>query len=101
MQTLADELDTTTKIRVNSVNPGKVRTAMRAKAYPGEVAETVPLPEVVLPTYLYLLGSCEPGGHRAAVRGTGARRLNRTAAPNHRARRSAGLWLKSQQRTLS
>jgi NAD(P)-dependent dehydrogenase (short-subunit alcohol dehydrogenase family) len=61
MQTLADELDTTTHIRVNSVNPGKVRTSMRAKAFPGEVAETVPLPEVVLPTFLYLLGPASRG----------------------------------------
>jgi NAD(P)-dependent dehydrogenase (short-subunit alcohol dehydrogenase family) len=61
MQTLADELDTTTKIRVNSVSPGKVRTAMRAKAYPGEVAASVPLPDVVLPTYLYLLGPASQG----------------------------------------
>jgi NAD(P)-dependent dehydrogenase (short-subunit alcohol dehydrogenase family) len=61
MQTLADELDTTTKIRVNSVNPGKVRTVMRAKAYPGEVADSVALPEVVLPTYLYLLGPASQG----------------------------------------
>ena len=61
MQVLADETDTLTKIRVNSVNPGKVRTAMRARAYPGEDAATVPLPAVVLPTYLYLLGPRAPG----------------------------------------
>jgi NAD(P)-dependent dehydrogenase (short-subunit alcohol dehydrogenase family) len=60
-QVLADETDTLTKIRVNSVNPGKVRTAMRARAYPGEDAATVPLPAVVLPTYLYLLGSASAG----------------------------------------
>ena len=60
-QVLADETDTLTKIRVNSVNPGKVRTAMRARAYPGEDAATVPLPAVVLPTYLYLLGSASQG----------------------------------------
>jgi NAD(P)-dependent dehydrogenase (short-subunit alcohol dehydrogenase family) len=55
-QVLADETDTITRIRVNSVNPGKVRTTMRAQAYPGEVPESVPLPDVVLSTYLYLLG---------------------------------------------
>jgi NAD(P)-dependent dehydrogenase (short-subunit alcohol dehydrogenase family) len=61
MQTLADELDTSTRIRVNSVNPGKMRTSMRAKAYPGEVAESVPLPEVALPAFLYLLGPASKG----------------------------------------
>jgi NAD(P)-dependent dehydrogenase (short-subunit alcohol dehydrogenase family) len=60
-QVLADETDTLTKIRVNSVNPGKVRTAMRAKAYPGEDAASVPLPSIVLPAYLYLLGSASAG----------------------------------------
>ncbi|MBE0953884.1 SDR family NAD(P)-dependent oxidoreductase, partial [Escherichia coli] len=35
MQTLADELDGTSAIRANSVNPGATRTSMRALAYPG------------------------------------------------------------------
>jgi NAD(P)-dependent dehydrogenase (short-subunit alcohol dehydrogenase family) len=55
MQVLADETSTT-NIRVNSVNPGKVRTPMRALAYPGEDPATVPAPEEVLAPYLYLLG---------------------------------------------
>jgi NAD(P)-dependent dehydrogenase (short-subunit alcohol dehydrogenase family) len=58
---LADETDTLTKIRVNSVNPGRVRTAMRARAYPGEDAASVPLPAEALPTYLYLLGPASTG----------------------------------------
>lgn len=56
VQVLADELDTTTHIRVNSVNPGRMRTAMRAKAFPGELPETVPTPSAVLAPFLYLLG---------------------------------------------
>jgi NAD(P)-dependent dehydrogenase (short-subunit alcohol dehydrogenase family) len=60
-QVLADETDTVTKIRVNTVNPGKVRTAMRAKAYPGEAPESVPLPTEVLGTFLYLLGPASSG----------------------------------------
>jgi NAD(P)-dependent dehydrogenase (short-subunit alcohol dehydrogenase family) len=56
MQILAQETDTTTSIRANSVNPGGVRTAMRAQAYPGESLDAVPLPVQVLPTFLYLLG---------------------------------------------
>jgi NAD(P)-dependent dehydrogenase (short-subunit alcohol dehydrogenase family) len=56
MQVLADETDTTTAIRVNSVNPGRMRTMMRAAAYPGEVPESVPTPDVALATYTYLLG---------------------------------------------
>ena len=56
MQVLADETSTTTNIRVNSVNPGKVRTPLRAQAYPGEDPATVPAPEDVIAPYLYLLG---------------------------------------------
>jgi NAD(P)-dependent dehydrogenase (short-subunit alcohol dehydrogenase family) len=68
MQVLADETDTVTRIRVNSVNPGKMRTSMRAKAYPGEDPVTVPLPQDVLAPFLYLLG---PDG-----RGTSGRRFD-------------------------
>ena len=56
MQTLADELDETTKIRVNSINPGATRTKMRAAAYPGEDPETVKKPEDLMRDYLYLMG---------------------------------------------
>ena len=56
MQVLADETDTTTGIRVNSVNPGRMRTPMRATAYPGEVPESLPAPDQVLGPFLYLLG---------------------------------------------
>jgi NAD(P)-dependent dehydrogenase (short-subunit alcohol dehydrogenase family) len=56
MQVLADETDTTTNIRVNSVNPGRMRTPMRTKAFPGEAPETLPTPDQVLGPFLYLLG---------------------------------------------
>jgi NAD(P)-dependent dehydrogenase (short-subunit alcohol dehydrogenase family) len=68
MQVLADETDTSTSIRVNSVNPGGIRTAMRAKAFPGEVPDTLPTPDQVLGPFLYLLGA---GG-----RGTTGRRFD-------------------------
>lgn len=56
MQVLADELETNTAIRVNSVNPGAVRTAMRTVAYPGEDPQSIPQPETLMPLYLYLMG---------------------------------------------
>jgi len=56
MQIWADELETNTSIRVNSINPGAVRTSMRRKAYPGEDPNTITKPEDILATYLYLLG---------------------------------------------
>ena len=56
MQTLADELENTSNIRVNSLNPGATRTAMRATAYPAENPNTLPTPEDIMPAYLYLMG---------------------------------------------
>lgn len=56
MEIWADELETNTPIRVNSIDPGTVRTAMRAKAYPGEDPNTLPRPEEILRVYLYLMG---------------------------------------------
>lgn len=56
MQVLADELSGNSTVRVNAVNPGKVRTAMRRQAYPSENLLSLPLPEAVLEPYLRLLG---------------------------------------------
>jgi NAD(P)-dependent dehydrogenase (short-subunit alcohol dehydrogenase family) len=56
MQVLASELEGTTSIRANSVNPGATRTYMRLQAYPGEDRSLLPEPEAVLPPFLYLLG---------------------------------------------
>lgn len=56
MQILADELDTTTNIRVNCINPGATRTQMRAFAYPAENPDSNPSPEEIMPLYLYLMG---------------------------------------------
>ncbi|OMH30908.1 YciK family oxidoreductase [Motiliproteus sp. MSK22-1] len=57
MQVLADELESTSNIRVNSINPGATRTNMRATAYPGENPGTLPLPADIMPLYLYLMGA--------------------------------------------
>jgi len=56
MQVLADELRQTSKVRVNSIDPGATRTNMRKDAYPAENPETLPNPEDKLPLYLYLMG---------------------------------------------
>jgi len=55
MQVWAEEL-AAAAIRVNSVNPGGTRTAMRAAAYPEEDPARLPAPDAILPVYLYLLG---------------------------------------------
>ena len=60
-QTLAAELEGITNIRVNTLNPGKVRTMMRRTAYPAEDINTLPLPETVTGPYVALLGPASRG----------------------------------------
>lgn len=56
MQVLADELENTSRVRVNSLNPGATNTAMRRSAYPAEEPTRNPSPDEILPAYLYLMG---------------------------------------------
>ena len=60
-QVLADELEGTSAIRVNTLNPGRARTAMRRQAYPAEDVETVPLPATLTGPYIALLGPASRG----------------------------------------
>lgn len=56
MQVLADETRGSSSIRVNSIDPGPVRTELRARLYPGEDPKTLPSAESAAGTYLRLLG---------------------------------------------
>ena len=61
MQVLADELENTSQVRVNSLNPGGTNTAMRRSAYPAETPTDNPSPEQIMPAYLYLMGDDSRG----------------------------------------
>jgi NAD(P)-dependent dehydrogenase (short-subunit alcohol dehydrogenase family) len=67
MVTLAEELENTTNIRVNSIQPGPIRTALRRNAFPGEVPMEVPLPESIMPSYLYLMGKDSLDTHKQVI----------------------------------
>lgn len=56
MQIMADELETNTPIRVNSIDPGVIATRIRRLAFPAEDATTLPSAGSIMPTYLYLMG---------------------------------------------
>ena len=56
MQIMADEMEVNTNIRFNSINPGKVATTMRNKAYPGENPNDLAKPADIMNAYLYLMG---------------------------------------------
>ncbi|MFT4517957.1 MAG: NAD(P)-dependent dehydrogenase (short-subunit alcohol dehydrogenase family) [Halioglobus sp.] len=56
MQVLAEELENTSNIRVNSLNPRATNTAMRRAAYPAETPTDNPSPADIMAPYLYLMG---------------------------------------------
>lgn len=62
-EVLADEVAEAGRIRVNTLNPGATRTAMRAAAYPNEDPLSLPVPERHMGLYLYLIGPDSKGVH--------------------------------------
>lgn len=63
----AQEVRAITKIRVAILNPGATRTAMRAKAMPGEDPKSVKAPEAVAEAILTLLREDFTSPHRASL----------------------------------
>jgi len=61
MQTLAEETRDSSNIRFNSIDPGVVRTGLRARLYPAEDPKDLPPPETIAPRYLHLLGPNSKG----------------------------------------
>jgi len=63
----AQEVAKVSKIRVAILNPGATRTAMRARAYPGEDPASVKPPETVAARVVALLGEQFASPHRETV----------------------------------
>ena len=63
----AQETRNISKLRVAIIDPGATRTAMRAKAYPGEDPKSVKAPEVVADRVVALLGEQFASPHRERV----------------------------------
>lgn len=57
----AQELEIHPGLRINGIIPGPVRSPQRSKTHPGELKETLPPPESVMPQYLYLMGGDSRG----------------------------------------
>lgn len=66
----ANEVRAISKIRVAILNPGATRTAMRARAYPGEDPASVKPPEAVAERLISLLGEPFETRHRESVNHT-------------------------------
>src|SRR5438874_259216 len=60
-QVLSAELEGISRVRVNTLNPGRARTAMRRQAYPAEEIATLPLPAALTAPYIALLGPASRG----------------------------------------
>ena len=63
----AQEVRNISKVRVAIVNPGATRTAMRARAYPGEDPASLKGPEVVADRLVALLGEDFASPYREAI----------------------------------
>lgn len=55
--TWSEELEEQGNIRINTLDPGPVKTKLRANSHPGEDPDKLPLPESILPMYLFLAGA--------------------------------------------
>jgi len=60
-QVLADELEANTHIRCNSIDPGPVRTRLRATAYPAEAADQLCTPGEITRPFLFLASEASQG----------------------------------------
>lgn len=62
-----------TKVRVNMINPGPMRTAMRQRAFPGENPESLTPPEAIGPLFVKLAAAdCRSNGELYQFKGNGA-----------------------------
>ncbi|ALE16623.1 Oxidoreductase, short-chain dehydrogenase /reductase family [Altererythrobacter epoxidivorans] len=69
LESYAREVEKLGNIRVAIVDPGATRTAMRARAYPGEDPQTVKAPETVGDRIVALVQEDFPTGHRERIDG--------------------------------
>ena len=67
LETYAQEVAAISKIRLAILDPGATRTAMRAKAYPGEDPASVKPPETVADYIVALLGKSFATNHRERI----------------------------------
>ena len=71
LECYAQEVERISEIRVAIVDPGATRTAMRARAFPGEDPATVKPPEDVAARLVALVQESFPTGHRERIDAAG------------------------------
>ena len=55
MRIWSEELENISNIKVNSLDPGAVRTSLRRRSHPGEDQHSLPMPQSIVAAYLKLL----------------------------------------------
>ncbi|MGC4250859.1 MAG: SDR family NAD(P)-dependent oxidoreductase [Sphingobium sp.] len=65
--TYGEEVKNISAIRTHIVDPGATRTAMRARAFPGEDPATLKGPEIVADAIVDIIAADTPTGHRMRV----------------------------------
>lgn len=64
----AEELENTSNIKVNSLDPGPVRTSFRRRSHPGESQESLVTPQTITPAYIQLFhGEHDYHGEKLAL----------------------------------
>ena len=64
----AEELENVSNIKVNSIDPGPVRTSFRRRSHPGESQESLITPQSIVAAYLHLLsGQHEFHGEKLSI----------------------------------
>ena len=67
LETYGAEVEKLSELRVAIIDPGATRTAMRARAYPGENPETLKTPEAVADRIVKLVTDGFETGHRERI----------------------------------
>jgi len=60
-KTWSQEIELEQNLRINTFDPGALRTQIRVKGYPGELMDKIPAPETAVPALLWLLGPDSKG----------------------------------------
>jgi len=55
MRIWSEELENISNIKINSLDPGAIRTSLRRRSHPGEDQQSLPMPQSIVAAYLKLL----------------------------------------------
>ena len=64
MKIWAEELENISKVKINSIDPGPVRTSFRRRSHPGESQDSLMSPQVISSAYLMMLENTKLHGEK-------------------------------------